>query len=194
MLPMAQKPIKAGVLDVDPRAAPLQPMRDDPERQPDPRQLVQGEVPRGGLESARAQIADARPPHDGLRLGCDYQTLGNSEESGKKKIEDEFYFQGDLERTELNDPPNPMMDRQKREEFPSHQVGYVDFICEPLYEHLVHQEHLEYLKHLAPKDGNNIENNGAIFTNLDPMLEGCRKNRENWSALIVNKEETESES
>jgi len=94
----------------------------------------------------------------------------------------------------LNDPPNPMMDRQRREEFPSHQVGYVDFICEPLYEHLVHQEHLEYLKHLAPKDGNNIENNGAIFTNLDPMLEGCRKNRENWSALIVNKEETESES
>jgi len=86
------------------------------------------------------------------------------------------------------------MDRQRRDEFPSHQVGYVDFICEPLYEHLVHQEHLEYLKHLAPKDGNNIENNGAIFTNLDPMLEGCRKNRENWSALIVNKEETESES
>ena len=88
----------------------------------------------------------------------------------------------------MNDPPNPMMDRQRREEFPSHQVrkkrkakngngnrsqvGYVDFICEPLYEHLVHQEHLEYLKHLAPKDGNNIENNGAIFTNLDPMLEG----------------------
>ena len=91
----------------------------------------------------------------------------------------------------------------------------MDFICEPLYEHLVHQEHLEYLKHLAPKDGNNIENNGAIFTNLNPMLEGdssydmmaqttwnnntlpfsgCRKNRENWSALIVNKEETESES
>ena len=54
-----------------------------------------------------------------------------------KKIEDEFYFQvvtfpskpkvifhpkGDLERTELNDPPNPMMDRQRRDEFPSHQV------------------------------------------------------------------------
>ena len=67
-------------------------MRDDPERQPDPGQLVQGEVPRGdhggeglhpghrpralpqeeahhlpadqvkpgGLESARAQITDAR--------------------------------------------------------------------------------------------------------------------------------------
>ena len=27
-----------------------------------------------------------------------------------------------MERTELNDPPNPMMDRQRREEFPSHQV------------------------------------------------------------------------
>ena len=68
-----------------------------------------------------------------------------------KKIEDEFYFQvcqpssrflfelgpnlsdcslysyllchqGDLERTELNDSPNAMMDRQRREEFPSHQV------------------------------------------------------------------------
>jgi len=132
-----------------------------------------------------------------LMTACDLGAITKPWEIQKKvakKIEDEFYFQGDLERTELNDPPNPMMDRQRREEFPSHQVGYVDFICEPLYEHLVHQEHLEYLKHLAPKDGNNIENNGAIFTNLDPMLEGCRKNRENWSALIVNKEETESES
>ena len=78
-----------------------------------------------------------------------------------------------------------MMDRQRREEFPSHQVrdeksggkyffqvGYVDFICEPLYEHLVHQEHLEYLKHLEAKETNNIENNGTIWTSLDPMLEG----------------------
>ena len=64
------------------------------------------------------------------------------------------------------------MQRQKKQNIRKSQVGYVDFICEPLYEHLVHQEHLEYLKHLAPKDGNNIKNNGAIFTNLDPMLEG----------------------
>ena len=64
------------------------------------------------------------------------------------------------------------MQRQKKQNIRKSQVSYVDFICEPLYEHLVHQEHLEYLKHLAPKDGNNIENNGAIFTNLDPMLEG----------------------
>ena len=58
----------------------------------------------------------------------------------------------------------------------------MDFICEPLYEHLVHQEHLEYLKHtastkdtnnLATKDNsNNVDNNGPIWTSLDPMLEG----------------------
>ena len=107
----------------------------------------------------------------------------------------------------------------------------MDFICEPLYEHLVHQEHLEYLRHLAAKDTNNIDNNGPIWTSLDPMLEGtgqkllvivsllqmraliylnrfrnkflldlnlhfsgCRKNRENWSALRVKKEEPHVES
>lgn len=52
------------------------------------------------------------------------------------------------------------------------QVGYVDFICEPLYEHLVHQEHLEYLRQLEAKETNNIDNNGPIWTSLDPMLEG----------------------
>ena len=98
----------------------------------------------------------------------------------------------------------------------------MDFICEPLYEHLVHQEHLEYLRHMEAKEMNNIENNGPIWTSLDPMLEGragmsfsfrrnkekgsiyfgniilhfsgCRKNRENWSALKVKKEELRLES
>ena len=91
----------------------------------------------------------------------------------------------------MNDAPNAMMDRQRREEFPSHQVtqikkkeqnrkiidnifqvGYVDFICEPLYEHLVHQEHLEYLKHVEAKETNNVVDNGPIWTSLEPMLEG----------------------
>ena len=95
----------------------------------------------------------------------------------------------------------------------------MDFICEPLYEHLVHQEHLEYLRQLEAKETNNIDNNGPIWTSLDPMLEGgvrmsfrnkeigsiflgniilhfsgCRKNRENWSALKVKKEEPRVES
>ena len=48
----------------------------------------------------------------------------------------------------------------------------MDFICEPLYEHLVHQEHLEYLRQLEAKETNNIDNNGPIWTSLDPMLEG----------------------
>ena len=52
------------------------------------------------------------------------------------------------------------------------QVGYVDFICEPLYEHLVHQEHLEYLKHVEAKETNNVVDNGPIWTSLEPMLEG----------------------
>ena len=49
----------------------------------------------------------------------------------------------------------------------------MDFICEPLYEHLVHQEHLEYLRHHAGKEEtNSIDKNGPIWTSLDPMLEG----------------------
>ena len=81
---------------------------------------------------------------------------------------------GSAEERRIPFPPGERETKSKKNKINGNrsQVGYVDFICEPLYEHLVHQEHLEYLKHLAPKDGNNIENNGAIFTNLDPMLEG----------------------
>ena len=64
--------------------------------------------------------------------------------------------------------------------FFSLQVGYVDFICEPLYEHLVHQEHLEYLRQLEAKETNNIDNNGPIWTSLDPMLEGRVRMSFSW--------------
>ena len=59
----------------------------------------------------------------------------------------------------------------------------MDFICEPLYEHLVHQEHLEYLRHTASEENsNNIDNNGPIWTSLDPMLEGGV--RQSYSNLL----------
>ena len=56
----------------------------------------------------------------------------------------------------------------------------MDFICEPLYEHLVHQEHLEYLRQLEAKETNNIDNNGPIWTSLDPMLEGRVRMSFSW--------------
>jgi len=155
-------------------------------------QLIKSDKVDWSLEEHKSQMQGL------LMTACDLGAITKPWEIQKKvakKIEDEFYFQGDLERTELNDSPNAMMDRQRREEFPSHQVGYVDFICEPLYEHLVHQEHLEYLRHHAGKEEtNSIDKNGPIWTSLDPMLEGCRKNRENWSALKVVKEEPRVES
>ena len=63
----------------------------------------------------------------------------------------------------------------------------MDFICEPLYEHLVHQEHLEYLRHMEAKEMNNIENNGPIWTSLDPMLEG--QVRMSFSFFLVAKKQ-----
>merc|ERR550517_1254981 len=55
-----------------------------------------------------------------LMTACDLGAITKPWEIQKKvakKIEDEFYFQGDLERTELNDAPNAMMDRQEEKSF-----------------------------------------------------------------------------
>ena len=52
------------------------------------------------------------------------------------------------------------MDRQKKDELPKMQVGFIDFICMPLY---------KLLADLVPE--------------LTPLLEGIEKNRKIWQTL-----------
>uniref|UniRef100_A0A4W3GRN9 Phosphodiesterase n=1 Tax=Callorhinchus milii TaxID=7868 RepID=A0A4W3GRN9_CALMI len=73
----------------------------------------------------------------------------------------EFFEQGDKEREELNIEPIDLMNREKRDQIPSMQVGFIDAICIQLYEALV-----------------------IVSEPCFPLLEGCRNNRRNWEMLI----------
>ncbi|GCB83074.1 hypothetical protein scyTo_0023903, partial [Scyliorhinus torazame] len=46
----------------------------------------------------------------------------------------EFFEQGDKEREELKIEPIDLMNREKRDQIPSMQVGFIDAICIKLYE------------------------------------------------------------
>ncbi|KAA0202638.1 hypothetical protein HAZT_HAZT011652 [Hyalella azteca] len=50
-----------------------------------------------------------------------------------KLVADEFFEQGDLEKLKLNEQPVAMMDREKKDELPQMQVGFINAICLPLY-------------------------------------------------------------
>ena len=50
-----------------------------------------------------------------------------------KLLADEFFQQGDLEKKELNIVPIDMMDRDKSDQLPIMQLGFIDSICLPVY-------------------------------------------------------------
>ncbi|KAF5291676.1 hypothetical protein FQA39_LY14313 [Lamprigera yunnana] len=73
-----------------------------------------------------------------------------------KMVADEFFDQGDLEKLQLKEQPVAMMDRERKDELPQMQVGFIDVICLPLYRVLsetfpwvkpLYQETLENRKH-----------------------------------------------
>ncbi|KAL3875765.1 hypothetical protein ACJMK2_033683 [Sinanodonta woodiana] len=75
-------------------------------------------------------------------------------------IANEFFEQGDLEKTQLKIKPMEMMDRDKKDQLPQMQVGFIDTICLPVYEAI-----------------------SKVSGSLKPLLDGCKRNRENWSSL-----------
>lgn len=79
----------------------------------------------------------------------------------------EFFDQGDRERKELNIEPADLMNREKKNKIPSMQVGFIDAICLQLYEALTH-----------------------VSEDCLPLLDGCKKNRQNWQALAEQQEKT----
>lgn len=72
----------------------------------------------------------------------------------------EFYLQGDEEK-QKGFEPIPMMDRAKQEDIPNQQVGFIDFICAPLYRTLQ-----------------------KILPGTSPLIEGCMKSRDHWSKQV----------
>ncbi|CAL4068650.1 unnamed protein product, partial [Meganyctiphanes norvegica] len=77
-----------------------------------------------------------------------------------KLVADEFFEQGDLERLKLNEQPMAMMDREKKDELPKMQIGFIDHICLPLYKAL-----------------------SESFPWVKPLHDGCNRNKEHWVAL-----------
>ncbi|XP_012925259.2 LOW QUALITY PROTEIN: cone cGMP-specific 3',5'-cyclic phosphodiesterase subunit alpha' [Heterocephalus glaber] len=75
-------------------------------------------------------------------------------------VANEFWEQGDLERTVLQQQPIPMMDRNKKDELPKLQVGFIDFVCT-----FVCTEFSRFNKETTP------------------MLNGLQNNRMEWKSL-----------
>ena len=51
-----------------------------------------------------------------------------------QELAEEFFEQGDFERSRLQQQPIELMDRDLKHKLPSMQVGFIDAICMPLYE------------------------------------------------------------
>ena len=69
-------------------------------------------------------------------------------------VADEFFYQGDLEKSQLKVDPIDMMNREKKDKLPTMQVGFIDNICSPVYKAFA-----------------------SMSDRLEPMLAGCNKNR-----------------
>ncbi|WAR21559.1 PDE6-like protein, partial [Mya arenaria] len=52
-------------------------------------------------------------------------------------VANEFFEQGDVEKSQLGETPIAMMDRDKKDELPKMQVGFIDDICTPVYEVII---------------------------------------------------------
>ncbi|XDV17295.1 hypothetical protein PO909_023182 [Leuciscus waleckii] len=104
-----------------------------------------------------------------LMTACDISAITKPWPVQKKIAElvaTEFFEQGDKERRELNIEPIDLMNREKQDKIPSMQVSFIDAICTQLYEALT-----------------------GLSEDCSPLLEGCRKNRQNWKILAEQGEE-----
>ncbi|KAF0040222.1 hypothetical protein F2P81_008457 [Scophthalmus maximus] len=72
----------------------------------------------------------------------------------------EFWEQGDLERTVLEQNPIPMMDRNKAADLPKLQCGFIDFVCAFVYKEF-----------------------SRFHVEITPMLDRLLNNRKEWNAL-----------
>ena len=84
-------------------------------------------------------------------------------------VAEEFWYQGDLEKSELHSPLPAMFDRELRHELPKLQVGFCQGVCLPVYKAL-----------------------GQLSSELRPLEEAVIYNRDKWENLAkqsVDKED-----
>jgi dual 3',5'-cyclic-AMP and -GMP phosphodiesterase 11 len=68
---------------------------------------------------------------------CDLSAITKPWEIEKRVadlVSSEFFEQGDMERHELKITPIDIMNREKEDQLPIMQVGFIDSICLPIYE------------------------------------------------------------
>ncbi|GAB5567248.1 rod cGMP-specific 3' [Prionailurus iriomotensis] len=110
--------------------------------------------------SSRGGPASSPPPLPGH--GSHFSALSSDANKGGVAllVAAEFWEQGDLERTVLQQNPIPMMDRNKADELPKLQVGFIDFVCTFVYKEF-----------------------SRFHEEITPMLDGITNNRKEWKAL-----------
>uniref|UniRef100_A0A8B9Y7E2 Phosphodiesterase n=1 Tax=Bos mutus grunniens TaxID=30521 RepID=A0A8B9Y7E2_BOSMU len=110
------------------------------------------------LDQTRKEIVMAM-----MMTACDLSAITKPWEVQSKVallVAAEFWEQGDLERTVLQQNPIPMMDRNKADELPKLQVGFIDFVCTFVYKEF-----------------------SRFHEEITPMLDGITNNRKQWKAL-----------
>uniref|UniRef100_A0A8D0AMB4 Phosphodiesterase n=1 Tax=Sander lucioperca TaxID=283035 RepID=A0A8D0AMB4_SANLU len=116
------------------------------------------------LETTRKEIVMAM-----MMTACDLSAITKPWEVQSKvalSVAAEFWEQGDLERTVLEQQPIPMMDRNHAPELPKLQCGFIDFVCTFVYKEF-----------------------SRFHPQIQPMLDGILNNRREWNA---KKEEYEA--
>uniref|UniRef100_A0A672RN62 Phosphodiesterase n=1 Tax=Sinocyclocheilus grahami TaxID=75366 RepID=A0A672RN62_SINGR len=98
-----------------------------------------------------------------MMTGCDLSAITKPWEVQSKvalMVAAEFWEQGDLERTVLDQQPIPMMDRNKSDELPKMQCGFIDFVCSFVYKEF-----------------------SRFHKEITPMFDGLNNNRVHWKEL-----------
>ncbi|KAM7389355.1 hypothetical protein PAMP_023339 [Pampus punctatissimus] len=110
------------------------------------------------LETTRKEIVMAM-----MMTACDLSAIAKPWEIQSKvalSVAAEFWEQGDLERTVLEQQPIPMMDRNKADDLPKLQCGFIDFVCAFVYKEF-----------------------SRFHVEITPMLDRLLNNRKEWNAL-----------
>ncbi|KAH0628445.1 hypothetical protein JD844_009617 [Phrynosoma platyrhinos] len=110
------------------------------------------------LEATKKEIIMAM-----MMTACDLSAITKPWEVQSKVallVAAEFWEQGDLEMSVLQQQPIPMMDRRKAAELPKLQVGFIDFVCTFVYKEF-----------------------SRFHSEIQPMYERLLNNRTEWKAL-----------
>ncbi|XP_059180467.1 cone cGMP-specific 3',5'-cyclic phosphodiesterase subunit alpha' isoform X1 [Centropristis striata] len=98
-----------------------------------------------------------------MMTGCDLSAITKPWEVQSKvalMVAAEFWEQGDLERSVLDQQPIPMMDRNCSEQLPKMQCGFIDFVCSFVYKEF-----------------------SRFHKEIKPMFDGLNNNRAHWNEL-----------